>query len=151
RGDTAEALARLGGCGADAELTALARDCLAAEPAGRPRDAAAVAARVTEYLAGVQEKLHRAERERAVAEARAVEERKRRRLQLGLAAAVIMLVVGGGGGTAWLTRQRELLRARVALLTRDASLLRDQARAQADDPARWLAAAEAVKRVEVAL
>ena len=36
-GDLAEALARLDGCGADAELVALARRCLAAEPAARPR------------------------------------------------------------------------------------------------------------------
>ncbi len=34
RGDTAEALARLDACGADAELVVLARDCLAAEPRG---------------------------------------------------------------------------------------------------------------------
>ena len=56
RGDLADALARLDACGADAELVALARDCLAAEPEDRPRDAGAVAERVTAYLAGVQER-----------------------------------------------------------------------------------------------
>ena len=65
RGDTAEALVRLDACGADAELVALARDCLAAEPPDRPRDAGAVRERITAYLAGVQERLHAAEIERA--------------------------------------------------------------------------------------
>ena len=37
--DLAEALARLDGCGADAELVALAKACLAPEPGRRPRDA----------------------------------------------------------------------------------------------------------------
>ena len=56
-GDLADALARLDACGADAELIALAKDCLAREPEDRPRDAGAVAERVTAYLAGVQERL----------------------------------------------------------------------------------------------
>ena len=57
RGDTADALARLDGCGAEAELIALARDCLAVEPEDRPRDAGLVAERITAYLAGVQERV----------------------------------------------------------------------------------------------
>ena len=79
RGDTADALSRLDGCGAEAELIALAKDCLAVEPEDRPRDAKVVAERITAYLAGVQERVQAAERERAVAVARAVEERRRRR------------------------------------------------------------------------
>ena len=43
RGDTGDALARLDACTAEPELIALARDCLAAEPEDRPRDAGAVA------------------------------------------------------------------------------------------------------------
>ena len=39
RGDLAAARARLAACGADAELVALAGDCLAAEREDRPRDA----------------------------------------------------------------------------------------------------------------
>src|SRR5438552_1523327 len=61
RGDTAEGLARLEASGADAELVALVCACLAAEPADRPRDAGAVRDRVTAYLAGVQERMRRAE------------------------------------------------------------------------------------------
>ena len=84
RADLADARDRLDACGADAELVALARDCLAAEPPARPRHAGAVRERITAYLAGVQERLHAAEIERARAEARAAEERRRRRPQLGL-------------------------------------------------------------------
>jgi serine/threonine-protein kinase len=61
RGETADALDRLAACGADAELAGLAADCLAAVADRRPRDASAVAGRVTAYLAGVQEKLRAAE------------------------------------------------------------------------------------------
>ena len=47
--------ARLDACGADAELIAIARDCLAREAEDRPRHAGAVAERVTAYLGGVQD------------------------------------------------------------------------------------------------
>src|SRR5262249_13088791 len=67
RGDLADALNRLDGCEADAEPVALAKACLAPEPKGRPRDAAAVAAAVTAYQAGVQERLRQAELARAAA------------------------------------------------------------------------------------
>jgi serine/threonine-protein kinase len=151
RGDTTDACLRLDACGADADLIALAQDCLAVDPLDRPGNGGDVAHRVTDYLAGVQEKLHSAERDRAVAEARAVEESKRRRVTLALAASVVALVVIGGGGGAWYTRHRERQAAQVVLLTREANLIRDQARAHADDPARWVAAREAVKRVELVL
>jgi hypothetical protein len=48
-GDVAEAFARLDGCGADAELTGLAKACLAPAPEARPADAAEVAGRVKRY------------------------------------------------------------------------------------------------------
>jgi serine/threonine-protein kinase len=111
RGETAEALGRLEASGAEAELVSLAKDCLAVEPEDRPRDARAVAERVTAYLAGVQERLHAAERERAVAEARATGERRRRRWQLGLAGTVAASLLLGAAGlavfAALLDRQRQ--------------------------------------------
>ena len=79
-GDLADAMARLDASGADAELIALAKDCLAREPEDRPKSAGVVSERMTAYLAGVQERLRRAELE-------SVEERARRRLT----------TVGGGG------------------------------------------------------
>ena len=71
RGDLADACARLDGCGADGELVALAKDCLAPEAAERPRNAGVVAQRVAAYQAGVQERLRQAELDRAAAQVKA--------------------------------------------------------------------------------
>ena len=60
-GDLADAFARLDASGADADLIALAKHCLAREPEDRPNAAGVVSDRVTAYLAGVQERLRRAE------------------------------------------------------------------------------------------
>jgi WD40 repeat protein len=49
-----------------------------------------VAATIAGYLAGVEERARQAERERAAAETRAVEQHKRRRVLVGLAAALIL-------------------------------------------------------------
>jgi tRNA A-37 threonylcarbamoyl transferase component Bud32 len=61
-GDVTEALARLDGCGADAELIDLAKACLAPAPEARPQDAAEVAGRVQRYRDEVAAR--RAQRER---------------------------------------------------------------------------------------
>jgi WD40 repeat protein/tRNA A-37 threonylcarbamoyl transferase component Bud32 len=93
--DLRDAFARLDSCQADAELVALAKHCLAKDQTDRPRDAAAVAETVAAYQASVQERLRRAELERAAAEAKAREERKRRWLAVG-SVLIVLLVVGGG-------------------------------------------------------
>ena len=108
--------------------------------------AGAVSDRVTAYLAGVQERLRRAELER-------VEERARRRLTTVAAAAVILLGLLGGGGYAWNQRQKA---DRVAKTARavdealaDASRLLGEARsAPPGDAGRWSAAVAAAKRAE---
>jgi serine/threonine-protein kinase len=104
RAELGPAWERLDRCGADAELVELAKRCLAVEPAARPGDAGEVAGAVGAYLAGVQLRLREAERQRAAAEVRAVEERKRRRLAIALATAVLLLAGGGGG---WLLQQQQ--------------------------------------------
>jgi serine/threonine protein kinase len=91
RGDRTEALARLDRCGADAPLTSLCRECLASDREGRPRDAETVVKRVAAYQAEVQERLRRAELERAAAQVKAREERKRWHWMI---AAVLMLLAG---------------------------------------------------------
>ncbi len=120
RADTADALGRVGGCGADVELVALVRDCLAADREDRLRDAGVVARRLDAYLAGVQERLRAAERARAAEEARAEEaqataaaaegraraERRARRMTVALAASILALVGLSGGGLAWLRHRR---------------------------------------------
>jgi hypothetical protein len=88
--DLIDAHARLEKCGADAELVALARACLSAEPKDRPKDASVVEKRLTNYLASVDRRLHQAERDRAAAEARAQE--ARRRLLWGATSAGLVLV-----------------------------------------------------------
>jgi eukaryotic-like serine/threonine-protein kinase len=105
RGKLGPALERLDQCGAEPELIALAKRCLAVEPAARPRHAGEVEQAVAAFLGGVQRRLREAEQQRAVAEARAVEERKRRRLTLVLAATVLLLLLAGGSG-AWLLQHQ---------------------------------------------
>ncbi len=137
-GDLAEATGRLDACGADAELVGLTKACLAREAIDRPRDAQVVVDALTAHLDGVQERLQTAERERAVASAREVEERKRRKVQLALAASVALLLFGGGGVAWW---QNEQASAR-----RETDLRRklvDEQRAAADN-ARLARNAEAV-------
>jgi hypothetical protein len=94
-GDLTEAFARIQASGADAALTQLARACLAPDKEERPRDAGVVAQAWADYQAGVQERLRRAELERAQAQVKAAQESKRRRLALGLAACSVLLVVVG--------------------------------------------------------
>jgi serine/threonine-protein kinase len=144
-GDHAEALARLGTCGAEGELVRLAlvrlaQACLAADASARPADAGAVAAGMTAYLSGVQERLRRAELERAAAQAKAREERKRRRLALGLAAALVTLAAVGGGAGIWLLQQRaELHRGTESALVTAAGLR---------DAARWNEARDILEQAE---
>jgi serine/threonine-protein kinase len=164
-GDLTEARARLEGCGADSELTGLARDCLASNPTDRPTDAGAVAARVTAYLAGVQARLRstemaraaesarakEAQRTAAAAEARAAAERRARRLFVTLAVLVFFIVGAGAAGWRWielerLGRAREAT-AKVTAAVQEATQLRGQAQAAAPgDMAPWtLAVASAEK------
>ena len=101
---------------------------------------------MTAYLAGVQERLRRAELER-------VEERARRRLTTVAAAAVILLGLLGGGGYAWNQRQRAERLAKTARAVdealADASRLLGEARsAPPGDAGRWSAAVAAAKRAE---
>ncbi len=145
-GDTAGALARLDACGADADLISLAKDCLAREAQDRPATAGAVSDRVTAYLAGVQDRLRRAELER-------VEERARRRVTTVVAASLILLGLLGGGGYAWNQRQRADRLAKTALavdeaLSDAARLLGEARSAPPGEAGRWSAAEAAAKRVE---
>jgi serine/threonine-protein kinase len=149
-GDTADALSRLETCGADAELIALAKLCLGRELQDRPRQAGIVAWGITAYLTGVQERIKTADRERAVAEARAVEERKRRHLQLGLAGCLVALTALGGLGAAYSLRQRAEHAAAVARLLGEAETLHGVAVRAPEDLARWDAASAAVRQAEAA-
>jgi Tfp pilus assembly protein PilF len=105
RGDLAACLARLDGCGAEPELAALCKRCLAFAPADRPQDAGAVAKEVAGFRAATEERARVAEKERAAAEVKATEQRKRRRWQVAVAAAIVLILALLGIGAWWRDRQ----------------------------------------------
>jgi tetratricopeptide (TPR) repeat protein len=147
-GDLADAFTRLDGCGADAELIALTRACLAPEVSGRPRDARAVADALTAYLDGVQERLQTAQRERAVAVAREAEQRKRRQVQLALAAALVALLLAGGAFAWWRSALAQAGRERDARNAEAVAALLGQAEQalMASDAAKAQVALDAAKK-----
>lgn len=170
----APAYGRLDACNADAELVALAKRCLNANPDDRPFDAKQVANAIAEYRAGVEDRLRRAERDRAAAEAKAAEEvntrreaearaqehRKRRRVQAALAAAAVVLLLGAGVGAWWADRQAaekdRIERDKQAEVDRaEAARKADQLREASERNQRFTRNAEAVEtllgQVEAAL
>jgi tetratricopeptide (TPR) repeat protein/tRNA A-37 threonylcarbamoyl transferase component Bud32 len=119
RGQLDDGFGRLDGCGADPELVALCKRCLAPDRDVRPRNAGEVAAAVSAHLAAVEGRLRQAEQDRAAAEARAAEEantrrvaeekaaeqRKRRRWQVAVAGAGVLMLALLGAGAWWADRQ----------------------------------------------
>jgi serine/threonine protein kinase len=98
--DLVDAYMRLEKCGADKELIDLARACLSADPKDRPPDASVVEKRLTDYLASVEKRLRRAERDRAAALARAKEAR-RRMLWVAASAGLFLLLLLLAAFFAW--------------------------------------------------
>jgi tetratricopeptide (TPR) repeat protein len=160
RADLADALTRLHGCGADGELVALARVCLAADKAERPRDGNAVAGAVAAHRQEVQRRLKAAEIEAAAEAARAEEEKKlrvaevrrvqaerqRRRIAVALAAAVVLLVLGASGAV--LVYQNERGRQEAEQLRQEAE---QEAARQQQKAAREIRAANLNREVRSAL
>jgi serine/threonine-protein kinase len=165
RDDLAEAHARLEGCAADAELVALARGCLVAEVEDRPRTAGVVAARMTAYLTGVQERLRAAEVARAAESARAEEavrtaaeaeeraraERRARRSQVGLAASLLVLSIVGGLSVTYYQQQRQERAAARDLLLGEAQTLYTVALKEPENESRWEAVLTAPHQAEAAI
>jgi tetratricopeptide (TPR) repeat protein len=132
-GKVQDCFSRLEGCGADPELIALCKHCLAPEKADRPADGGAAARAVAALRAAADERARRAELdkvrvegEKAAAEARSLERRKRRRLWLGAAAALVLALVGGL--SAVLAVQQ---RANADLAVKNKELADEQAKVQA--------------------
>jgi tetratricopeptide (TPR) repeat protein/tRNA A-37 threonylcarbamoyl transferase component Bud32 len=163
-GDLAGAHARLDGCGADAELVRLCKQCLAAAREERPLDAGAVAEQVTAYRAAVQERLRQAELANAAEVARAeeavataaqerkareaaqawaaAERRARRRSVAAVALLSLCLLVTSAGGM-WLQRYYTDTRQGVESMLTTAKGLRDGAR--------WAEAEEILEQAETRL
>ena len=162
RGQLADAFARLDSCGADAELVALCKRCLCPEREGRPRDAGELAAAVGAYLAGVEQRAHDAELDRAAAEARAeeeantrrvalekvAEERKRRKVQAALGLTFTALVALGGAFAWWQDKQAAVQRERLARNAEATTALlgRCEEALRADDAAKAAVALEAAEK-----
>lgn len=115
-GDLAETQSRLDACGADAELVALCRCCLSANPADRPPDGQAVADAVMAYLNGVQQRLQRAQLIAAESRARSEEETKSRRLKRVLVGALLAALAAGVLVSGWFAIRagKEAVAARTA-------------------------------------
>lgn len=172
-----DAFTRLNGCGAEPELIALAKRCLAPEPGDRPGDAGEVAQAISTLRADAEKRARQAEMERARAEVRSAEERKRRRVQRALVMAVLTLVAVAGFA-AWrieiaqadrradqLTREAEQKSREAELLSRqlaterdviaalnETQVLREEGWKQTEDTPRWAltltAARSSLKRAE---
>ena len=110
-GDLSEAFGRLDRSGADPALIALAKRFLEPDATARIPNAGAAAEAVAAYRSGVEERLRRTENDRARAEARAAELRKRRKVQAALAVALVILVAGGGIAGWWYDRTVEKRRS----------------------------------------
>jgi tetratricopeptide (TPR) repeat protein len=112
RAEVAGCFERLDGCGADPELVALCKRCLAPKQEDRPADAGAVAKAVAALRAAADERARQAELDKVKAEGEvaaaavaSAERRKRRRVWLGAVAGLAAAVVGGL--TSVLTIQRQ--------------------------------------------
>ncbi len=129
RGQTGEALARLAACGAEPEVVALCRRCLAVEPEDRPADANEVARRVADLRVAAEERARQAELDRARAAVQAAEQARRRRTvqRAGAVVAAVLLVGLAGTGYGLYRANEERLAAREA--ERIADEERDTARA----------------------
>ena len=106
RGKLKDCLRELDECGAEHELIALAKDCLELEPSDRPRNAEVLAKKVSTYLESVEARLRESEVQRAAEAAKAVEERKRRKVTWALAGSIMLIFGLAGGGWMWTTQQQ---------------------------------------------
>ncbi len=143
KGDLRPVYARLDRSGAEIELIALAKDCLRASKNDRPKNAGAVAERVSAFLAAVGERALQAEINVERERTRARDERRKKQLVLALAAAVVL----AGAGIGWLAwsgaQKRQQVEQDIRLILGEA-----QSRAAREE---WPAAEERALHAEAAL
>jgi serine/threonine-protein kinase len=147
RGDLGEAHARFDRCGADPELIDLAMRCLAVAKAERPRDAGELAEQVSAHLSSLAERARAAELTAVEERARAVHERRAKRLAIGLGVFVVLALLVGGSVVlahrARLRSDREETAREIAAILAGAEVLAD-----GDE---WERAVEEVVRAETRL
>ena len=153
RADLRDAFDRLDACGADAELIALAKSCLAPAPEGPTARCGSGPGRAD----GLRHRRRATAREAGLAKARAetvaAEERKRRILAVALAASMLATGLLGAGGWAWMSNERlrrvEVASKEVSRALDYAGPKREQARSAAGgDRTLWVQAIEAARRAE---
>jgi serine/threonine-protein kinase len=143
RGDVGPACQRLDRSGAEAELIALAKDCLRPAKTDRPKDAAAIAQRISEFMAATAERARQAELDAMQQRSRALDERRKKRLIVW--AAIVLLLAGAGVAWAYWNRaeRRQLVADEVNAILADA----DRTAAQGD----WAAAEQLGLRADAVL
>ena len=111
--DLDDAFQRLEKCGADPALIAIACQCLQEKASQRYANAMELAAALEEHLQSVQSRLQdeRLAKERQAV--RIVEEKRRRRWQMGVALAVMLLMVSSAAGGFYAYQQGEKERFRI--------------------------------------
>lgn len=146
RGKMDEALASLATCDAEPAVVALCRECLSFEPTDRPADGNAVAKVVAELRVAAEERARAAELERAKAEVRteeerkracvqAAEQRKRRRLWIGLAATLLVGMVASAA-SAWWANTARLAEAEATEQARNEAIEKEKERQRAEEKER---------------
>jgi tetratricopeptide (TPR) repeat protein len=101
RGETAEAFAALDACGAEPDLIALCKRCLAFKQEDRPADGTAVAQEVARIRHEAEARARQAEMARARAEVAAAEQGKRRRLVQGAGVLIAAVLLIGLAASLW--------------------------------------------------
>jgi len=144
------AYARLDASNAEPELIALARACLAPEPADRPASAQAVAQSMSDHIASVERRARDAEIAAAEAATRAQQERRARRLTIALAASVVLAIALGAAALSGVQRARVDRAVEVAAALESASVLFGEAKsAPVGDDQAWDRLNESAANVEI--
>lgn len=133
RGKLGDCFERLGNCGADADLIALATHCLELEPQDRPRNAGVLADRVTSYLESVESKLRETELAKVDAQVRAEELRRRQKLALSAGATIVASLVIGIAVSTWQAMRADREASRAELAAIQATLQEQRAIATLDE------------------
>ena len=133
-GELHEAFARLDRCGAEPEVVALCKRCLAFKQEDRPADGKAVAQAVAALRQAAEERARQAELAQARAEVRAVEQARRRRVVQwagGIIAATLLVgMVGTSLGLIEARRQAALAQANEAEARRQEELAKAETTAK---------------------
>jgi tetratricopeptide (TPR) repeat protein len=141
RWETADAFARLDRCGAEPDLVALCKRCLAFKQEDRPAEGTAVAQQVAAIRHTAEARARHAELEQQRARVRDAEARKRRRGVQWAAAAITLVLLAGLGVSLW-QMQRAIVAESVAKKNAADALRERDAKAaalKAEEQARRLA------------